>query len=191
MTGHMDAVLGALSSRTAESRELEMDPSELARAIEPLHPASFAWALGCCRRKREEAEEILQDVYVMVLDGRARFDGRSSLKTWLFGVIRRTALAHARKRWLREALLMKWSHDGEAAVDERFTDLDRSETALRIAEALRLLPQRQREVLELVFYHEMTIDQAATVMHVGLGSARTHYDRAKKKLRQLLGEDAR
>ena len=191
MTGHMTAVADALSARAAESRDVQMDRAELARAIEDLHSASFAWALGCCRRQRDEAEEVLQNVYVMVLEGKARFEGRSSLKTWLFGVIRRVSLAHARRKWLHEALLMKWARSRDGHVDDRSADVERCETASRLVAALRQLPQRQREVVELVFYHEMTVDQAASVMRVGVGSARTHYERAKKRLRLLLAEGDR
>ena len=41
-----------------------MDEAELQR----LHPASFAWSLSCCRRNRDEAEEVLQDVYVKIVN---------------------------------------------------------------------------------------------------------------------------
>ena len=173
MTCHTETLPAALIER------LQMDRADLARALEDLHPANFTWALGCCRRNREDAEEVLQTVYVMVLDGRARFDGRSALKTWLFGVIRRVAIAHARRRWLRENLIAKWFR-ANARVEAS------AETAVQLTGALAKLPRRQREVIELVFYHDMTVDRAAEVMQITAGSARVHYDRAKKRLRELL-----
>ena len=55
--------------------------------------------------------------------------------------------------------------------------------------ALSKLSGRQREVLHLVFYQDLTIAEAATVLGVTLGSARVHYERGKARLRELLGDD--
>lgn len=68
----------------------------MAGALAEIHAEAFGWALSCCHRDRFLAEEVLHVAYVKVLDGSARFDGRSSFKTFLFGVIRNTALpAHS------------------------------------------------------------------------------------------------
>jgi RNA polymerase sigma factor (sigma-70 family) len=150
-----------------------MEPAEL----EQLHPASYAWSLSCCRRDREEAEEVLQDVYVKILEGKARFDGRSSLKTWLFAVIRRTAAARARRRIVRDLLLAKWVRQ-----EVEVAPVEYSGNAAILLEALQKLARRQREVLELVFYHDMTIEDAASALNVSLGTARVHYARGKKQL---------
>jgi DNA-directed RNA polymerase specialized sigma24 family protein len=78
------------------------------RRLEEIHPATAGWALSCCRWDREEAEEVLQMTYLKVLDGRARFDDRSSFKTWLFGVVRRTAAERRRSRWMRAVAGLRW-----------------------------------------------------------------------------------
>src|SRR5437764_513286 len=142
-----------------------MDRAELECELERLHAASFGWALGCCGRDRDEAEEVLQTVYLKVLDGRAKFDGRSSLKTWLFAVIRHTAASHRRTRWIRGLALGRLRvDDRQAAVAHE--SMERSEQSTRLLAALARLARRQREVLELVFYHDMTIEQAGQALEI-------------------------
>lgn len=53
-----------------------MDPT-LRRGIEQLHPASFARARACCAFRRDEAQDVLQTVYLKLLAGRARYHGRA------------------------------------------------------------------------------------------------------------------
>jgi RNA polymerase sigma-70 factor (ECF subfamily) len=164
-----------------------MNRAELEQQLEELHPASFAWTLGCCGRDRGNAEEVLQETYLKILDGKARFDGRSTLKTWLFSVIRRTAAAHRRFGWLR-ALRFVSHETGNVASHEESAErrLIHSEKAAALLRAIASLAPRQREVIELVFYHDMTIEQSAEVVGVSLGTARVHYQRGKVRLRAAL-----
>ena len=159
-----------------------MDPT-LRRDIEELHDASFAWALACCAWRRHEAEDVLQTAYLKVLDGRARFDGRASVKTWLFAVIRNTAVDRRRKAWLATLGLDRLRREPEPVVAETTSDDGRG---ARVRAALAGLAARQREVLDLVFFHDLTIEEAARVMGVSLGSARVHYERGKKRLAERL-----
>jgi RNA polymerase sigma factor (sigma-70 family) len=155
----------------------------LKRGLEQLHDACFAWALACCAWNRSEAEDVVQTVYVKILDGRARFDGRSTLKTWLFAIIRFTAADRRRQAWLRTLGLERmWARRVEAPAAPEPDGAERA----RIRAALAKLPARQREALDLVFYHDLTVEEAAQVMGVSLGSARVHYDRAKRRMLELL-----
>jgi len=163
------------------------------RRLEELHPASAGWALSCCRWDREEAEEVLQMTYLKILDGRARFDDRSSFKTWLFGVIRRTAAERRRSRWLRSAASLRWrdARPSPAPVPTPESLLGASETSRSLRAALQALPARQREVLHLVFYQDLTIEEASRVLGISLGSARTHYHRGKAGLQTRLAREVK
>jgi RNA polymerase sigma-70 factor (ECF subfamily) len=157
--------------------------ADLEQQLEALHAASFAWALGCCGRDRDDAEDVLQETYLKILEGKARFDGRSSLKTWLFAVIRRTAAAQRRFRWLRELRFVTADVSGVAAAgDSAERRALHSERTTALVRALGRLARRQREVIELVFYHDMTVEKAAEVVGVSVGTARVHYQRGKQRL---------
>jgi len=158
--------------------------------LERLHTASFGWALVCCARRRGEAEDVLQAAYLKILDGRARFGGSASFRTWLFSVIRHTAAEYRRRSWLRDGLLARWHRESVAdntapGVDDAMADIERIR---RVRTAIGQLSQRQQEVLHLVFYQDLTIEEAAQIMRLSLGSARTHFERGKARLRGLLTE---
>ncbi|HVT02830.1 MAG TPA: RNA polymerase sigma factor [Thermoanaerobaculia bacterium] len=171
-----------------------MNQADLEHEMEQLHPASFAWALGCCRRNRDDAEEILQIVYLKVLEGKAKFDGRSSLKTWLFSVIRNTAAARMRSIWMQPPLEFAMWFAGareQAAVESADVSIEHSQRNAKLNDAVERLSSRQREVLQLVFYHDMTVEEAAMAMEVSVGSARVHYHRGKRQLLAMLNGDLR
>lgn len=154
---------------------------QLECALRELHPASWGWAMSCCHRNEQDAQDVLQKSYLKVLEGRARFDGRSAFRTWLFGVIRRTAQEH--RRW--SAVRSLWSPlSGREASpswgpEERF---GAHEHGAALLEAQAALSVRQREVLHLVFYEEMSIAEAAQVLGVSVGTTRQHYERGKAGL---------
>lgn len=166
---------GSIPERTA----VVLDRADL----ETHHEAAFGWALHCCRFDRDEAAEVLQTAYLKALDGRARFDGLSAMRTWLFGVIRVTAAERRRARLLRGELLRRWVLARPAGPDSDAAD---AEERTRLRAALGRLSARQRDVLHLVFYQDLTVDEAAGVLGISPGSARTHYARGKSRLRTLL-----
>ena len=168
-----------------------MDISELKAELEKHHCSSYGWALSCCGSDRAEAEEVLQTVYLKILEGKARFRGEASFRTWLFAVIRKTAASEHRKNLLRRLKSIAGSEhrtDRISPAEEPDTAFERSEVQRRFQRALEELPTRQRETLHLVFYQDLSLREAADVMGISIGAARTHYERGKKRLRGLLAE---
>jgi len=163
---------------------LENNPEITRSALEALHGQVFGWALSRCDYDRAAAEDLVQQAYVELLCGRARFEAKSSLKTFVFGVVQNLARGHYRKLATRLRLVKQHANELEPAA----VDVQEPDDAGPLWQAVQALPARQRDIVELVFCRDMTIEEASNVMGVTVGTGRVHYDRAKKSLRSKLQE---
>lgn len=124
----------------------------------------------------------MQQAYVELLSGSARFDNKATLKTFVFGVVQNLARSRFRRVSTRLRLVRQYRQesitDAVEAIEPVIDD--------GLWRAVRALPARQRDIIELVFCRDLTIEQAASVMGVSTGTGRVHYDRAKKALRSRL-----
>jgi len=163
---------------------LENNPNVSRSALEAIHGQVFGWALSRCNYDHAIAEDLVQQAYVELLSGRARFDARSALKTFVFGVVQNLARSRTRRLATRLRLVKSYVPADETAPAPVVSEKS------DVWQAVRELPARQRDVIELVFCRELTVDEASQVMGVSVGTGRVHYDRAKKALRNKLQADA-
>jgi RNA polymerase sigma factor (sigma-70 family) len=163
-----------------------MTSRELEEWLERLHEESFGWALSCCSGERARAEDVLQSAYVRVIAGQAVYGGRSTFRTWLFGVIRRVAWEQNRRVQTERRRTLQLDHPAVRSVADTEAAPDAVDSSRTLQAGLAQLADRQREVLHLVFYQELSIAEAAEVMEISVGSARTHYERGKARLKALL-----
>ena len=161
-------------------------------SLQAQHAENYGWALACCAWQREQAEDVLQEAYLRVLDGRASFAGKSSHRTWFFAVIKHVAADIHRTQKRRTILnlrLFRPDPDHQRQVNDSNAlaeDVYRDQFSRQLHSALMQLSERQREVLHLVFYADMTLEDAAVTLGITPGSVRTHYHRGKERLAQLL-----
>ncbi len=165
-----------------DSDVLENNPRISRSALEAIHEQIFGWALSRCNYEHTVAEDLVQQAYVELLTGRAKFEERSTLKTFVFSVVQNLARGRYRRKASRLRLVEKIAREevNETVVPAEATEAD------VLWEAVQELPQRQRDIVELVFCRDMTIADASRVMGVTVGTGRVHYDRAKKALRAKL-----
>src|SRR5437667_3140652 len=151
-----------------------LSPAARTGTLEELHAAAFGWAMSCCGWDRTAAEDVLQATYLKLLDGRARFDGRSSFRTFVFGVIARSAREARRRAALRRWLPLASLLLGPEAVDGRpdpAAALVRADETARLVRALGRLWERRRQGLHLGFYVDLTIGEAPAVAGGSVGTA--------------------
>src|SRR5580698_8710332 len=134
---------------------------------------------------RAVAEEVVQDTWLAALRGLGSFEGRSSLKTWLFTIL----VNRARTTGIREARFGPggaWATPPEHWVEEAENRID----AVKLSELLRIvldtLPARQREVVLLRDVEELSSTDVCQVLAISEANQRVLLHRGRAKLRQAL-----
>ena len=123
------------------------------------------------------AEDLLSDVFFDVWQQAGRFKGRSAVTTWLLSIARFKALSARRRRThteLNEVI--------EATVAD---SVDNAEVVLEgemLRDALTKLSPEHREVIDLVYYHEKSVDDAANILSIPAATVTTRMFYARKEI---------
>jgi RNA polymerase sigma-70 factor (ECF subfamily) len=131
------------------------------------------------------AEDLLSEVFLGVWRQAARFECRSSVSTWLLSIARHKALSARRHRTEAEldekieATVADPANDPELALQEK----NRDELLRR---ALTRLSHEHRQVIDLVYYHEKSVDEVAQIIDVPPATVKTRMFYARKKLAELV-----
>jgi RNA polymerase sigma-70 factor (ECF subfamily) len=150
------------------------------------HQDVFRFALAMVR-SRSFAQDVMQEVFLNVLENAARFDrAKGSARAWLFGCARYVTLdrLRAERRWTDEAP----AEATDASGDERLHLDQRIE---RLHAAIARLPIEYREALVLCELQELSYAETAAVLDCPLGTVRSRLHRGKALLTTLLDETER
>lgn len=135
---------------------------------------------------RDLAEELLQDVMLAAWHGASKFRGGSQVRTWLLGIARYQAInARTRQqgRHPQPALLLR---EEEASGDVLDDAILRQAEMQDLRAAFAQLSEAHRETLELIFYHDLSGNDAAAVLGVAPGTVKSRIHRALAALKTLL-----
>ena len=198
MSARPDADLEALRSG---------DEAQFAALVARMHGPLMRLATGYVR-DREIAEDVVQETWLTCLDRLPAFEGRSSFKTWLYGIALNIARSRRRRerRWLP---FTSWGRDpGDSAgptVDGRRFDADGAwkalpdpwsnvpesrligtETMGRIRGAIDSLPAKQREVIVLRDVAGLEAPEVARLLGITAENERVRLHRARATVRKML-----
>jgi RNA polymerase sigma-70 factor, ECF subfamily len=134
---------------------------------------------------KSAAEDLVSEVFLDVWRQAGRFQGRSQVTTWLLALARNKALSALRRRSTEEldeeavAAIEDPQDNPEAAIQNRQT----SEILLN---CLTKLSPPHREVIDLVYYHEKSIDEVAEITGVPQNTVKTRMFYARKRIAELM-----
>jgi RNA polymerase sigma-70 factor (ECF subfamily) len=148
------------------------------------HVRVYRFAL---RLTRDEsvAEDLISEVFLDVWRQAGRFEGRSAVSTWLLAITRFKALSVLRRR--KDAEL---DDDAAAAIEDTSDDpevvLAKQDTANVLRQCIAALSPEHREVIDLVYYHEKSVEEVAGIVQIPENTVKTRMFYARKKLVELL-----
>jgi RNA polymerase sigma factor (sigma-70 family) len=131
------------------------------------------------------AEEIVQDTFVAAWKGAARFEGRSSVSSWLFAIARRQARDRLRRVQPDQASVEALEALPAADPGPEAAALAAA-TRTELAAALERLPAKHRECLVLAFVAELSGPEIAAVLGIPEGTVKSRIHAARRALRALV-----
>jgi RNA polymerase sigma-70 factor (ECF subfamily) len=153
---------------------------------------------------RAVAEEVVQETWLGVVRGVARFEGRSSLRTWLFHILvnrarstgaREARRAPSRAEWVPAVDPARFGPDG-AWVDPPVPwpdDIEERLTAATMAERVRArvaeLPDQQRQVVTLRDIEGLDAADVCQLLEISEGNQRVLLHRGRSRLRRMLDDE--
>ncbi len=138
-------------------------------------------------RNEATAEDLLADVFLDVWRQAGRFEGRSSVSTWLLSIARFKALSVLRHK--PEGQL---DEEAAGAIEDQADDpeivLAKKDKGVALRQCLAKLSAEHREIVDLVYYHEKSVEEVAEIVGIPAATVKTRMFYARKKLSELLKE---
>ena len=137
--------------------------------------------------EHEDANDILQNVFIKVWKNLAEFRSESNLYTWLYRIGTNETLTWIEQQKRRASVSL--SGDNEDIFSERLTaqkDFDGSKIEWKLQQAVQTLPEKQRIVFNLRYFDEMPYEEMSTVLDTSVGALKASYHHAVKKVEAFL-----
>ena len=132
----------------------------------------------------DQAEEVTNDTMVAVWSNASRFEFRSRVTTWIFGIAYRKALKSLRKnKWERNQMSID---EITELADTKGSDIEALFDKKRIAQALAKLPAELKAVVELTYYYGFSQHEIGKIMSCPVGTVKSRMHAARAKMREVL-----
>lgn len=131
------------------------------------------------------AEDLISEVFLDVWRQAGRFEARSAVTTWLLAIARFKALSSLRRKPDAE-LSDEMAEAIEDAADTPEAALQKKDKGAVLRECLQALSPEHREVVDLVYYHEKSVEEVAEIVGIPANTVKTRMFYARKRLSELL-----
>ncbi len=136
-------------------------------------------------RHEQIAEDLISEVFLDVWRQAGKFEGRSAVSTWLLAITRFKALSALRRRKDVE-LEDEAANAIEDTSDDPEVATQKKNTGEALRKCLTALSPDHRDIVDLVYYHEKSVEEVAEIVGIPENTVKTRLFYARKKLAELL-----
>ncbi len=138
-------------------------------------------------RDEASAEDLISEVFLDVWRQAGKFEGRSAASTWMLSIARFKALSVLRRRPEQE-LDEETADAVKDEADDPEVAVAKKDKSAMLRRCLARLSDDHREIIDLVYYHERSVEEAAEIVGIPQATVKTRMFYARKKLSELLKE---
>jgi len=169
------------------------DPTAFASIVREHQRPLFFHCLRMVRRDEEIARDMVQRVFLQAWAKRESFRGDASLRTWLLRIATNLTLNELRRAWRHREQVPEPGPDGEqrelgAVPAASFEHLETARQREQLAGAVQTLPPRQRAVVLLRLYEDLTFAEIGEILETTANNAKVHFHHGTKSIKRQLAE---
>ena len=155
-------------------------------AIIKKYQEKLYWHIRRMVVEHEDANDVLQNVFIRVWNGLENFREDSQLYTWLYRIATNECLSYLEQQKRKSALPLDESESGlsNKIVADKYFDPNKLEWKLQLA--IQQLPEKQRVVFTLRYYDEMPYEEMSRVLDTSEGALKASYHHAVKKIEDYI-----
>lgn len=180
-------LLTTMNEKALIERVLQGNSFAFSKLIDSYKDRVFSLALRVTG-SREDAEEVLQDVFLKVYDNLAKYEGTSKFSTWLYSIAYNTAISKIRseKRHEKEFGVDDYQKVETKDLVEVLEPMRRKQQREYLSKAMKQLTQDEALLIELFYLNELKIREIVEITGEVEGTLKVKLHRIRKKLHKLL-----
>ncbi len=149
------------------------------------------WHIRKIVMNHDDADDILQNVYLKVWKNVDGFREDSSLFTWLFRIATNESLSHLQKQRRHSEVSMNDISDYLTDSLESDVYFDGDEIQKKLQQAIVLLPEKQRIVFNMKYFDEIKYEEMSDILQTSVGALKASFHFAVKKIEEYLNKDSK
>lgn len=137
----------------------------------------------------DDANDVLQNVFIKVFRGLSKFKGESKLFSWVYRIATNESITFINQKAKKNSVSNQEYAQREIDNLEADTYFDADEIQLKLQKAIVLLPEKQQLVFKMRYFQELKYEEISSILGTSVGALKASYHHAARKIEEYMNQD--